>query len=243
MITSVSSNLLDINSQDILTAKSLNRKCEMLLSQIEELKHNYHSMVMNKYNREYTIINGQRLTHIVPYKSEREYNVEKCKAVCSSDNNCYGFNKTNSYSWFSKPRVQCDYISKHGAQSNKASMVDDAENKLYITMNDENIKSTERILETLISDFFSSCSRGIDIVEAYTGMDDMATNDSSLSSLKSDLTQQQQKMKGILNDLSFVNKEYSDSSVVMSHNNVMLSIYSIIVVILIIVAVKSIINI
>jgi len=252
MITPISPNLLsDLNSGDLINAKSLNRKCELLLSQVEELKNNYNSMVMNKYNREYTFINGQRLTHFTPYKSEKEYNVEKCKAICSSDNNCYGFNKSNSYSWFNKPRVQCDYISKDSANDTNVSLAEENDYKLYINMNDENIKSTERILDNLISDFFSTCNRSMDIIEGYTGDFKggyqggvkLSAGDAELSSLKSELTQQQQKMDGIIKDIAFVNKEYSNSSVVMTHNNVILAIYSIIVFILIIVTLKSVVNI
>jgi len=242
MITSISPNLLsEMTPYNILNAKSLNRSCEVLLSQIEELRNNYHSMVINKYNREYTFIKGQRLTHIEPYKSEKVYNIEKCKALCSSDSDCYGFNKSNSYSWFSKPRVQCDYISKNDVNGANVSIDDDPDYKLYINMNDENIKSTKRILDNLISTFFSTCSRSMDIIESFTSISEISTKNAEIFSLKDDLNRQQKRMIDIANDIIFIDKEYSNSSTSISHNNVMLSIYTFIIIILIIVAIKNII--
>ena len=241
MITSISPNLLsDINPYNILNAKTLNRKCEVLLSQIEELRNNYHSMIINKYNREYTFIKGQRLTHIEPYKSEKVYNIEKCKALCSSDNNCYGFNKSDSYSWFGKPRVQCDYFSKNDVNGKNVSIESDPEYKLYINMNDENIKSTKRILDELISSFFSTCGRSMDIIESFASTSELSANNSEIFALKDDLTQQQKRMIDITNDIIVLDKEYSNSSLSISHNNTMLSIYIFIIVILIIVAIKNI---
>jgi len=243
MINSLSPNLLSEMTYDIISNKSLKEECDILLSQIEELRNNYHSMIMNKYNREYTFINDQRLTHIVPYKSSNEVNVEKCKALCSSDENCYGFNKSINYSFFNNKRVNCDYISKKSANTLGVISKYDPDYKLYINMSDDNIKTTKRILDNLISTFFSKCNRNMDIIEAYTGIDKISSQNSDIFLLKADVLQQRQKMNDIMNDILFIDKEYSNSNIGISHNNVMLSIYTFIVIILIIISIKSIVNI
>ena len=244
MITSISPNLLlNFIPYDLLSSKSLNRECEVLLSQIEELRNNYQTMVMNKYKKEYTIINGQKLSHFTPYKSQRLYNVEKCKAVCSSDNKCYGFNKINDYASFNKPSVQCDFISKNNANNTDVMYTADPNYMLYINLSDENIKSTKKILDKLISDFFSKCNRNMDIIESFTGETELSTQNVEIYSLKELVKRQQKKMESIVNDIRFIEKEYSNSSIEISHNNVILSVYTIVVIILIIIAIKSIVTI
>ena len=92
----------DFEEPDILSVKNLNGKCKILLKQIEELKYNYQEMIMNRYNREYTFIDGGKLTHIQPYKSKDVSDVNVCKALCSKDRNCYGFNIYDNLSIFNK---------------------------------------------------------------------------------------------------------------------------------------------
>ena len=64
------------------------------------------------------------------------------------------------------------------------------------------------------------------------------SNDTTLSNLKQELADQQATLLKILNDAQFMEKEYDNSSLVVSHNNIMLSIYTIIIVILIIAIIK-----
>jgi hypothetical protein len=69
------------------------------------------------------------------------------------------------------------------------------------------------------------------------------SNDTTLSNLKQELADQQSSLLKILNDAQFMEKEYDNSSLGVTHNNVMLSIYTIIIVILIIAIIKIILGI
>ena len=64
------------------------------------------------------------------------------------------------------------------------------------------------------------------------------SNDTTLSNLKQELADQQKTLLKILNDAQFMEKEYDNSSLAITHNNIMLSIYTIIIVILIIAIIK-----
>ena len=252
------SNYIHTNFEepDILSVKHLNGKCKILLKQIEELKYNYQEMIMNRYNREYTFIDGGKLTHIQPYKSKDVNGVNVCKAVCSKDRNCYGFNIYDNLSLFNKYPTTCDFISSNGdiKQTGSISKSDGA-NSVYIKINDENLRTTKRIINRLISEFQSACNRNMEIIshlETFTPSMDSSTqtaaristlgsinsNDNTLSSLKQELADQQASLLKILNDAQFMEKEYDNSSLGVTHNNVMLSIYTIIIVILIIVIIK-----
>jgi hypothetical protein len=79
-------------------------------------------------------------------------------------------------------------------------------------------------------------------METFTpNMDNLGTintNDVVLSGLKQEMTDQQATLLRILNDVHIMGKEYSNSSLSVTHNNVMLSVYTILIVILIIVVIK-----
>ena len=136
----------DFQEPDILSVKNLNGKCKILLKQIEELKYNYQQMIMNRDNKEYTFIDGGKLTHIQPYKSKDVANVNICKAVCSKDRNCYGFNIYDNLSIFNKYPTTCDFISSNGNIRKNSSIVkSDDVNSVYIKINDENLKTTKTI--------------------------------------------------------------------------------------------------
>ena len=64
------------------------------------------------------------------------------------------------------------------------------------------------------------------------------SNDTTLSNLKQELADQQKTLLKILNDAQFMEKEYDNTSLGVTHNNIMLSIYTIIIVILIIAIIK-----
>jgi hypothetical protein len=251
----------DFAEPDILSVKHLNGKCKILLKQIEELKYNYQEMVMNRYNREYTFIDGGKLTHIQPYKSKDVNDVNICKAVCSKDRNCYGFNIYDNLSLFNKYPTTCDFISSNGDIKQNGTISKSNEvNSVYIKINDENLKTTRKIINRLISEFQSTCNRNMEIIahlEGFTpSMNDTSqtiarvstlgsinSNDTTLSNLKQELADQQSSLLKILNDAQFMEKEYDNSSLGVTHNNVMLSIYTIIIVILIIAIIKIILNI
>jgi hypothetical protein len=246
----------DFTEPDILSVKHLNGKCKILLKQIEELKYNYQEIVMNRYNREYTFIDGGKLTHIQPYKSKDVNNSNICKAVCSKDKNCYGFNIYDNFSIFNKYPTTCDFISSNGDIKQTGSISNsNGVNSVYIKINDENLRTTKKILNRLISEFQSTCNRNMEIIshlETFTpnmnsssqfdeGVSTLKTinsNDTTLYNLKQELSQQQEALDKILNDAQFIEKEYDNSSLSVTHNNIMLSIYTIIVIILIIVVVK-----
>jgi hypothetical protein len=246
----------DFAEPDILSVKHLNGKCKILLKQIEELKYNYQEMAMNRYNREYTFIDGGKLTHIQPYKSRDVRNVNVCKALCSKDRDCYGFNIYDNLSIFNKYPTTCDFISSNGGIKQNGSISNSNEvNSVYIKINDENLRITRKIINRLISEFQSACNRNMEIIahlETFTpsmdsSMETVArvttlgainSNDTTLSNLKQELSDQQESLLKILNDAQFMEKEYDNSYLGATHNNVMLSIYTIIVVILIIAVLK-----
>lgn len=246
----------DFQEPDILSVKNLNGKCKILLKQIEELKYNYQQMIMNRDNKEYTFIDGGKLTHIQPYKSKDVANVNICKAVCSKDRNCYGFNIYDNLSIFNKYPTTCDFISSNGNIRKNSSIVkSDDVNSVYIKINDENLKTTKKILNRLISEFQSSCNKNMEIIshlETFTPSMNLSqqtadrigtlgtihSNDNTLNNLKQELADQQSTLLKILNDAEFMEKEYDNSSLGITHNNIMLSIYTIIIVILIIAIIK-----
>ena len=246
----------DFQEPDILSVKNLNGKCKILLKQIEELKYNYQQMIMNRDNKEYTFIDGGKLTHIQPYKSKDVANVNICKAVCSKDRNCYGFNIYDNLSIFNKYPTTCDFISSNGNIRKNSSIVkSDDVNSVYIKINDENLKTTKKILNRLISEFQSSCNKNMEIIshlETFTPSMNLSqqtadrigtlgtihSNDNTLNNLKQELADQQTTLLKILNDAEFMEKEYDNSSLGITHNNIMLSIYTIIIVILIIAIIK-----
>ena len=246
----------DFEQPDILSVKHLNNKCKILLKQIEELKYNYHEMVMNRYNREYTFIDGGKLAHIQPYKSKDVTNVNICKAVCNKDRDCYGFNIYDNLSFFNKYPSTCDFISSNGDLRNTGIVTRGSGlDSVYIKINDENLRTTKRIINRLISEFQSSCNRNMEIItrlESFTPsmadpsqaigrittLGSINTNDTNIHNLKQELIDQQSTLEKILNDAQFMEKEYDNSYLGVTHNNVILSIYTIIVVILIIVVIK-----
>ena len=229
----------DFEEPDILSVKHLNGKCKILLKQIEELKYNYQEMIMNRYNREYTFIDGGKLTHIQPYKSKDVNGVNVCKAVCSKDRNCYGFNIYDNLSLFNKYPTTCDFISSNGdiKQTGSISKSDGA-NSVYIKINDENLRATKRIINRLISEFQSACNRNMEIISHLETFTPSMDSSSQTAALKQELADQQTTLLKILNDAQFMEKEYDNSSLGVTHNNIMLSIYTIIIVILIIAIIK-----
>ena len=137
----------DFEEPDILSVKNLNGKCKILLKQIEELKYNYQQMVMNRHNKEYTFIDGGKLTHIQPYKSMKIADVNVCKAVCSKNKNCYGFNIYDNLSLFNNYPTTCDFISSSGNTKQNGSITKSSGvNSVYIKINDENLRTTKRII-------------------------------------------------------------------------------------------------
>jgi hypothetical protein len=246
----------DFQEPDILSVKNLNGKCKILLKQIEELKYNYQQMIMNRDNKEYTFIDGGKLTHIQPYKRKDVANVNICKAVCSKDRNCYGFNIYDNLSIFNKYPTTCDFISSNGNIRKNSSIVkSDDVNSVYIKINDENLKTTKKIINRLISEFQSTCNKNMEIIthlETFTPSMNLSqqtadrigtlgsihSNDNTLNNLRQELTDQQSTLLKILNDAEFMEKEYDNSSLGITHNNIMLSIYTIIIVILIIAIIK-----
>lgn len=246
----------EFEEPDILSIKHLNNKCAILLKQIEELKHNYNEMVMNRHNKEYTFIDGGKLTHIQPYKSKGVKNVNICKAACNKDRDCYGFNIYDNLSFFNKYPSSCDFVSSSGDLRNNGSVTfGDGQGSVYIKINDENVRSTQRILNRLINEFQASCNRNTEIItklETFTpSMDSSSqaigrvttlgsinTNDTNIHNLKQELSEHRASLAKILNDIQFIEKEYDNSYLGITHNNVMLSIYTIMVIILIIVVIK-----
>lgn len=246
----------DFEQPDILSVKNLNNKCKILLKQIEELKYNYQEMVMNRYKREYTFIDGGKLTHIQPYKSKDVNNVNICKAVCNKDRDCYGFNINDNVSFFNKYPSTCDFISSNGELKNTGMITMENEtDSVYIKINDENLKTTKRIINRLIREFQSACNRNMEIIarletftssmvdttqsiDKVTTLGTIYTNDNNIHNLKQELNDQRSNLVKILNDVRFMEKEYDNSYLETTHNNVMLSIYTIIVVILIIIIIK-----
>ena len=228
----------DFQEPDILSVKNLNGKCKILLKQIEELKYNYQQMIMNRDNKEYTFIDGGKLTHIQPYKSKDVANVNICKAVCSKDRNCYGFNIYDNLSIFNKYPTTCDFISSNGNIRKNSSIVkSDDVNSVYIKINDENLKTTKKILNRLISEFQSSCNKNMEIIshlETFTPSMNLSqqtadrigtlgtihSNDNTLNNLKQELADQQTTLLKILNDAEFMEKEYDNSSLGITHNNI-----------------------
>jgi hypothetical protein len=75
-------------------------------------------------------------------------------------------------------------------------------------------------------------------VARVTTLGAINSNDTTLSNLKQDLYDQQESLLKILNDVHFMEKDYDNSYLGATHNNIMLSIYTIIVVILIIAVIK-----
>ena len=246
----------DFEEPDILSVKNLNNKCKILLKQIEELKYNYQEMVMNRYNREYTFIDGGKLTHIQPYKSKGVNDVNICKAVCNKDRDCYGFNINDNVSFFNKYPSTCDFISSNGRLKDTGIVTrGNGTDSIYIKINDENLNTTKRIIDRLIREFQSTCNRNMEIIErletftpsmsdTYQSIDRDTTlglinkNNNNIHNLKQELDDQRSTLVKILNDARFMEKEYDNSYLGANHNNVMLSIYTIIVVILIIIIIK-----
>jgi len=232
---------------DLLTVKYLNNKCKLLIKQIEEIKHNYQEMLMNRYNKEYTFIDGSKLTHIQPYKSKDVDDVNTCKALCSKDNNCYGLNvSSNTQSFFNTSPIHCDFIPSN-RNTNKLARIKPGEdlNAIYIKITDENLETTRKIMTRLVEEFNSTCNRNMEIIgdmETFVpDMDNLNTinsNDVVLTKLKQELTDQQETLLKVLNDSQIMEKEYSNSSLSITHNNVMLTVYVILIVILVIVVIK-----
>ena len=232
---------------DLLSVKYLNNKCKLLINQIEELKHNYQEMLMSRYNKEYTFIDGSKLTHVQPYKGKDVDDVNICKAVCSKDNNCYGLNVSkNGMSLFNTAPIHCDFIPSD-RNTNKLARFKPGQdaNAVYIKITDENLETTRKIMDRLVKEFQSTCNRNMEIIgdmETFTpNMDNLGTintNDAVLSGLKQEMSDQQATLLRILNDVQNMGKEYSNSSLSVTHNNVMLSVYTILIVIMIIIVIK-----
>jgi hypothetical protein len=86
--------------------------------------------------------------------------------------------------------------------------------------------------------FTPSMDSSMETVARVTTLGAINSNDTTLSNLKQELSDQQESLLKILNDAQFMEKEYDNSYLGATHNNVMLSIYTIIVVILIIAVLK-----
>jgi len=235
---------------DIVTSKYLNNKCRVLLKQIEELKLNCQEMIMNRSNKEYTFIDGGYLSHIQPYADKDVDNVNVCRAMCSENSDCYGFNIYNNQSAFSKHPNTCEFISATGDIRHTGSIKrESGPVSVYIKINDENLKITKKILERLISEYQATCSRNTEIinklelftpsiVEGIVSYGDLTSKDEVIRGLKSDLETQKNKLKEVLNDADFLNKKHENSSLKITQNNIILSIYIIVIIILIIVILK-----
>lgn len=232
---------------DLLNIKYLNNKCKLLIIQIDELKHNYQEMLMNRYNKEYTFIDGSKLTHVQPYKSNDVDNVNICKAICSKDKNCYGLNVTsNNLSLFNNNQIHCDFIPSDRNTKKLARLKLGQEmNNVYIKITDENLETTRKLIERLVNEFQSTCNRNMEIIgsmETFTpNMNTLGTinkNNTVIYGLKQEMSDQQETLLRILNDVQIMGKEYGNSSLSVNHNNVMLSVYTIMIIILIIIIIK-----
>jgi hypothetical protein len=240
---------IDFEGPNLVNIKYLNNKCKMLLKQIEELKYNYQEMIMNRNNKEYTFIDGGKLVHIQPYTSEGVQNVNVCKAMCSKQKDCYGFNTYDNMALFNKYPTQCDFISSEGDTRDTGGIKrDGAGNSLYIKIDDENVRTTKKILDRLISEFHASCNRNMSLIERFESFSPSLYNTQALNTIRvkdGDLSQLKREMLGhkaslakILNDTNFIKKEYDNSHLHTTRNNIMLSIYTLVIIILIVVILK-----
>jgi hypothetical protein len=234
--------------------KYLNNKCRVLLKQIEELKYNYQEMIMNRNNKEYTFIDGGKLLHIQPYTSKDVENVNICKAMCDNQRDCYGFNSYDNMSLFNKNSTTCDFITSDGNITNTGiiSKIGPG-NSLNIKLNEENIRITKKLLDRLISDFHATCNRNMALIErleGYTNIEGFTSpfrtdtsnfirsTDTNIDILKKDLITQYTTLNTILNDTQYIQKDYNNTYLHVTHNNIMLSIYTIVIIILIIIIFK-----
>ena len=248
-------NLINIDPNrvpDVIDVKYLNNKCKVLLKQIEELKYNYQEMIMNRNNKEYTFIDGGKLLHIQPYSSKDVDDVNTCKALCSNQRDCYGFNSYDNMSLFNKKSTTCDFISSGGSITNTGNISKVGPgNSLNIKINEENIRLTKKILDRLISEFHATCNRSLIMVgrmEAFSSREgfvdlmaptsEATSNNADINTLKNEIINQERSLRQILNDTSFIKKDYNNTYLHVSHNNIMLSIYTIVIIILIIIILK-----
>ena len=118
-------------------------------------------------------------------------------------------------------------------------------NNVYIKITDENLETTRKIIKRLVNEFQSTCNRNMEIIgtmETFTSnintLGTINKNDKALSGLKQEMNDQQETLLRILNDVQIMGKEYGNSSLSVNHNNVMLSVYTIMIIILIIIIIK-----
>jgi hypothetical protein len=238
------------DNSDIMDIQYLNNKCKLLLTQIEELKNDYQRLILNKGNKQYTFIDGGKLVFVVPYKTIHSNNVHKCKSICEKDRDCYGFNINDKYSFFNKERVKCDFINRDDNMKKAGLRLNKDDTSLYIKINDENIKTTKRLLDKLIDEFHFTCNRNMEVLEHFTGkiiskdnvkdmQASMDTNDNRMFKLKDEITEQREKLGNIINEISYIEQDYNNSSLIMTNRNIILSIYTIIAIVLLIVIFKN----
>jgi hypothetical protein len=204
---------------------------------------------MNRNNKEYTFIDGGKLVHIQPYTSEGVQNVNVCKAMCSKQKDCYGFNTYDNMSLFNKYPTQCDFISTEGDTRDTGGIqMHGSDNSLYIKINDENVKTTKKVLDRLISQFHASCNRNMALLERFESftpslyntqtINTIKVKDDDLTILKQELLDHKASLAKILNDTNFIKKEYDNSYLHTTRNNIVLSIYTLVIVILIVIILK-----
>jgi hypothetical protein len=244
---------IDDRVPDIINVKYLNNKCRVLAKQIEELKYNYQEMLMSRNNKEYTFIDGGKLVHIQPYASKDVENTNMCKAICSKQQDCYGFNSYDNISLFNKQPTTCDFISPGRYTTTTGSITkEDGGNSLHIKINDENLRTTKKILDRLISEFQATCNRNMSLIERMEGFTsatrDQTSNQiiyvgSTLDTLRRELLGHYDYVTDLLNDTQYIQKDNNNTHLHVTHNNIMLSIYTIVIVILIIIIFKIILGI
>ena len=234
---------IDVEEPKLLNIKLINKKCVLLLKQIEELKYNYQQMIMDRNNKEYTFIDGKKLVHIQPYTTKDVQNVNTCNAICSNRKDCYGFNARDNMSIFNKNSTTCDFISQ-GDIRNTGTISDSGNGtSLHIKIDDENLKTTKRVIDRLISEFHAACNKNMELIEQFkthTPLYNTKTKtregfDGDIEVLKSDIINNQYSLIKILNDANFLKRDYDKSYLHLTRNNIMLTLYTFVIIILIII--------
>jgi DNA-binding protein YbaB len=244
----------DVEGPKLLNIKLINEKCGLLLKQIEELKYNYQEMLMNRNKKDYTFIEGKKLVHIQPYNTKDVKDVNVCKAMCSNRKDCWGFNSYDNMSLFNKYPTTCDFISQ-GDITNTGSITQDGRGaSVHIKIDDENLKTTKRVLDRLISEFHAACNRNMDLIERFETNTKPRSiieglvpekfvvssgKNEKLNTLRTDLLNHKNSLEKILNDANFIEKDYDNTYLHTTHNNIMLSLFTIVIIILIMIIFKT----